>query len=64
LLLGVVAAVAMGRLIQTLLFGVEPLDPAVLGSVAAVLAVVALAACAVPAFQATRVNPIRAIVGD
>jgi predicted permease len=64
LLLGVVAAVAMGRLIQTLLFGVEPLDPAVLGSVAAVLAVVALAACAVPALQATRVNPIRAIVGD
>ena len=64
LVVGGLGAVLMGRLIQSLLFGVEPLDPGVVGSVAVLLGTVALAACAVPALQATRVNPIRAIVGD
>jgi len=64
LLAGAIAAVLMGRLIQSLLFGVEPLDAGVAASVAILLGAVALAACAVPALQATRVNPIRAIAGD
>lgn len=64
LLIGGIAAVLMGRLIQSLLFGVQPLDPTVVGSVAVILGVVALAACVVPAVQATRVNPVRAIVGE
>lgn len=58
---GAIAAALMGRLIRSLLFEVEPLDPVVMASVAAVLGVVALAACAVPAIQATRVDPVRAL---
>ncbi|MGH7502579.1 MAG: ABC transporter permease [Longimicrobiales bacterium] len=64
LIIGAVAAVLMGWLIQSLLFGVQPLEPGVVGSVAVILGAVALAACVVPALQATRVNPVRAIIGD
>jgi predicted permease len=64
LLAGGLAAILMGRLIQSLLFGVRPLDPGVLGGVALLLGAVAIAACVVPALQATRVNPVRAIVGE
>jgi ABC-type antimicrobial peptide transport system permease subunit len=64
LLAGGLAAVLMGRLIQSLLFGVQPLDPRVLGAVAVILGAVAIAACVVPALQATRVNPVRAMVGE
>jgi predicted permease len=64
LLIGGIGAVAMGRLIQSLLFGVQPLDPAVVGSVAAILAAVAIAACVLPALQAARVDPVRALVGE
>ena len=64
LLIGAAAALVLGRLIQSLLFGVEPLEPVVLLSVAGLLAAVAIAACVVPAFQATRVDPVRALVGE
>ncbi len=64
LLLGGIGAALMGRLIQSLLFGVQPLDPRVLASVALLLGAVAVAACIVPALQATRVNPVRALVGE
>lgn len=63
LLAGSVAAVLMGGLVKSLLFGVQPLDPVVLVSVAGLLGIVATVACAVPAFQATRVDPVRALVG-
>ena len=64
LLVGGVGAVVLGRVIESLLFGVEPLEPVVMATVAAVLAAVAAAACAVPAWQATRVDPVRALVGE
>ena len=64
LLVGGVGAVVLGGVIRSLLYGVEPLDPIVLASVAATLATVALAACAVPAWQATRVDPVQALVGE
>lgn len=64
LVAGAVAAALMGGLIRSLLFAVQPLDPLVMTSVAAVLGVVAIAACAVPAIQATRVDPVRALVGE
>ena len=60
---GIVAALMSG-LIRSLLYGVQPLDPVVLAAVAIVLGVVAMIACAVPAFQATRLDPVRALVGD
>ncbi len=64
LLVGGAGAVGLGRVIRSLLYDVQPLDPAVFGAVAAVLAVVAVAACMLPAWQATRVDPVRALVGE
>ena len=58
---GVVAgsAIALGaaRLIEPLLFRQPAADPAVLGAVAAVLMVVTLVACAIPAVRALRADP-------
>jgi putative ABC transport system permease protein len=64
LLAGAVAAALLGRLMRTLLYGVQPLDPVVLGFVAVLLGIVAMIACAVPALQATRLDPVRALTGD
>ena len=61
LLLGIVGAVSMQKAIASEIYGVRPLDPLVLASVMALLAVVALAACAVPARRAMRVDPIVAL---
>ena len=46
---------------ETLLFEVRPTDPATLVSVAAVITVVAIVACFVPAHRATRFDPIAAL---
>jgi len=58
LLVGFVAAFAAGRLLAGLLFGVRPTDPIVLVSVPVLLGVVAVAATLVPAFRASRVDPV------
>jgi hypothetical protein len=55
--LGLAGALAGGRLIRSLLFGVTPGDPATLGSVAALLIAVALGAASAPALRAARVDP-------
>ena len=60
-LLGAIAAVPLAHTISTLLYGVSPIDPLTFGSVAALLAVVAIAACYVPARRATRVDPLVAM---
>ena len=49
------------RLLEGLLFGVQPADPVTIALVAAVFGTVALAAAWVPALRATRVDPIRAL---
>ncbi|MQA89205.1 MAG: FtsX-like permease family protein [Gemmatimonas sp.] len=61
LLLGVLASAALTGVVGSLLFGIEPLDPLVLTSVALVLGASAIAACLVPAWHATRVDPITAL---
>jgi ABC-type antimicrobial peptide transport system permease subunit len=61
---GAAAALFLGRFIQSLLFGIEPLDAGVLAAAATLLASVALAACVIPALQATRVNPVRVMTGE
>lgn len=55
--LGLAGALCLGRLLQFFFHGVDPLDPLVLGGVAALLMVVSLLASLVPARAASRVEP-------
>ena len=61
LALGVLGAAAATRLLERLLFGVTPHDPATFIAVAVLLAAVALLACWIPARRATRVDPMTAL---
>lgn len=58
---GAVLALAAGRALSSMLFKVNPADPAVLGAAIALLAVTALIACWLPARRATRVSPTEAL---
>jgi len=58
---GLAGAFAIRRAMETQLFGVQPMDPVVLAVVTAVLGVVALLACAVPARRAARIDPLIAL---
>jgi putative ABC transport system permease protein len=59
--IGLAGAVAVTTLMQSLLFGVTPVDPAAYLVATGVLGAIAVAACALPALRATRVDPLVAL---
>jgi ABC-type antimicrobial peptide transport system permease subunit len=59
--LGLGGAWLVSRWMQQLLFRVSALDPWLLGAASAALGVVALAAAVIPAWRATRVDPVIAL---
>jgi predicted permease len=59
--LGAVGAVLLRKSLESQLYGVSASDPIVLAAVTTILAVVAVAACALPARRATRIDPIVAL---
>jgi putative ABC transport system permease protein len=63
-LAGIALALAAGRLIAALLYGVEPHDPAALAIVAAILVGVGVVAALVPAWRAARVDPLTTLRAD
>ena len=64
LLLGVAGSLSGTRFMQGLLFGIEATDPATLAGVAALMAVVGVGACWLPALRAARIDPAVAIRGQ
>jgi putative ABC transport system permease protein len=61
LALGLVASMGAVRLILSMLYDTEPLDPAVFGIVALTLMLVAALACLIPAWRASRLDPAQAL---
>src|SRR5258708_19692445 len=61
IVLGIVGALALTRLMRTMLYGIRPTDPLTFISVAAFLAAIAMLACYVPARRAMKVDPIETL---
>ncbi len=61
LIFGLVAGMATTRLFASMLFGTKPLDPIVIGTVVITLLAVAVVACLLPAWRASRLDPMQAI---
>ena len=61
LALGTFGAYVLGDVLTTLIYGVSPADPLTFIAVALLLAVVALIACSIPGYRASRVQPVEAL---
>jgi ABC-type antimicrobial peptide transport system permease subunit len=64
MVLGLSAAAGLSRVLASVIFGVEPLDPVTFAGVAAVLIVVACVAGLMPVRRAARVDPMVALRCD
>jgi putative ABC transport system permease protein len=61
LVLGLGASVAAVKLIESMLYETRPLDPAIFAVVAGTLMLVAALACLIPAWRASRIDPMQAL---
>jgi putative ABC transport system permease protein len=61
LAIGIIGALVLGRVLASLVFGVSTRDPLTYLSVSLLLAAVALMATIVPAYRATRVDPMKTL---
>lgn len=61
LALGILGAVSLSGVLSSQLFGVDPRDPIIYAAVTTALLMVGVAACFIPAWRATRVDPVTAM---
>jgi len=61
IIIGFAVALALGRVVSSLIFGVRPTDPLTFVAVASLLVAVGVLATIVPAYRATRVEPVRTL---
>jgi putative ABC transport system permease protein len=59
--IGLAGALALARVMSSLLFGVDARDPATFAAIMLLLTVVSLIACYIPAWRATKVDPLVAL---
>jgi ABC-type antimicrobial peptide transport system permease subunit len=64
IVIGLAGAFALNRLIASLLFGVQPTDTTTIAGVIATITLVAAVACLLPAWRASRVDPIVVLRDD
>ena len=60
-IIGALAALLLTRLMENLLYKVSPCDPLAFASAFVIMTVVAIAACFLPAWRATRIDPAQAL---
>jgi len=60
-LLGLAGILALGRVLQSQLFGVRAFDPLIIAGIVCIVGLVALGACLVPARRAAAIDPLRAL---
>lgn len=61
IVVGLALALATGRLLERLLYGVEPTDPVSLAVVLSLMVVIGIVACLIPARRATQIHPMLAL---
>ena len=61
LALGLASAIVLSRLLTRFLYGITPGDPVTYGVATMLVAAIALAACAIPALRAAKVDPMVAL---
>jgi putative ABC transport system permease protein len=59
--IGIAAAISLSQVLATLIYGVQPTDTTTFVAVAALLTMVGLLASIIPAYRATRVDPVRTL---